>query len=82
MAKYKYKRVMVWWVDTAHYRGWQLDGHDDLRPAEVRTVGWLIEKTDETLTIAQSITSDLTADVLVIPAQCVREITTLEKRKR
>jgi len=68
--------VEVTWVDAASDRnGWQPIGDEEAKPTQqvIYTIGYLLEKTDRYVHLAQSISEsmDQTAERITIPAGCV-----------
>ena len=75
MAK-KHPAVIVKWRDSASLRGWQ-DIDTKHGPAEITTIGWLIEKNKKQVLIASCVSYEGSIrDALAIPRSCV---TSLEK---
>jgi hypothetical protein len=79
----KPRPVMIEWVDSCHWSpGQWVDGDifDDgeATACMVVSVGWLMQKTDDAITLCQSITeADDLSGLFVIPRACVLSITTL-----
>ncbi len=64
------RRVRVKWTDAAGYHGWQsLDFRPG--PAPCETIGYLVERTDEYITVAHTMSDEGMADVVVIPKRCL-----------
>lgn len=70
--------VIVGWVDSRTRGGWlsreeylELSG----KPAECVSVGWLLEDTDDHLTLLQSASELWVSDSMTIPRGCVVYIT-------
>jgi len=73
------KGVEVTWVDAASDRnGWQPHGAKDAQPSQqvIHTIGYLLEKTDRYVHLAQSISEEMdqTSERITIPAGCVIQI--------
>jgi len=71
--------VEVAWVDAASDRnGWQSVGSHEAKPSQqvIYTVGYLLEKNDRYVHLAQSVSEqmDQTAERITIPAGCVLTI--------
>lgn len=49
--------VLVVWLDSGGHSGWVADEHCNCRPLRIYTLGWLIRKTAQALTVASSATS-------------------------
>ncbi len=61
------KLTVVDWLDAAQHVGWH-DSAEELSPAEIRSVGYLVYQDKKTIRLAQSVTRDGgVGDVLVIP---------------
>mgnify|MGYP003662644038 CR=1 FL=1 len=77
------QRVCVLWLDiTSKTEPWIcLDEAVEMRPATMRTVGWIIEDTPDYITIASTIdtTDDLVGDVNCIPRGVIVEIRHITK---
>ena len=79
------QRVCILWLDiTNKTEPWiGLDEAIDMRPATMRTVGWIIEDAADYITIASTVdtTDDLVGDVNCIPRGVILEISHLPKDK-
>ncbi len=68
------------WIDSAASDGWQDEGHAaDTTPSRCMTVGWILKKTREHITLAGS-RSDLDncSQVMSIPRKCIVSIKILD----
>lgn len=74
------KTVKVTWVDASTKSGWTDRQDVELTPALVRSVGWLVEETKDSISLASSFgrngPGDF-ADYLTIPTSCVQSVETL-----
>jgi len=72
--------VIVLWKDIVSDCSWQPKDNVDIEPALCKSVGWLIEKNEETIKIAGSQNSQDWGDVTCIPTVNVIEIKNLRKK--
>jgi len=71
------KAIRLTWLDSCTESHWAQDAQPGL--AEIRSLGWLIQQTDELITIAQSLDSDgNSAERLTVPVVTVTDITYLQ----
>ena len=73
------KPVLVEWVDSVEVTGWRL--LDDIPPCTtfpVRTMGWLIEESDEAITVAGSLGVDQACGMMRIPVVAIKRIINLD----
>ncbi len=75
------EKVCVEWVDSSVVQGWELQECAERDVAHCSSVGWLLEKTQERVTIAQSqSTTGSIMNTLTIPRGAVTAIITLRQR--
>lgn len=67
--------VCVKWVDTAAYPGW-IGSRDTMpnKPLEVDSVGWMAERSDESIVLAMSASEYKIGDLLVIPTRNILNV--------
>lgn len=71
--------VEVWWLDSHGRDGWTKYGDPvDPRAAACKTVGYVLDETDEFLTVASSIGDDQFCQEMSIPKGCVRKVRRLK----
>jgi hypothetical protein len=72
----KIKIIEIEWVDSCGFGpSWEKkDSLEPLYPSSVRSTGFLVEKTRQHITIAQSISSDQLAGRLCIPNGCIKRV--------
>lgn len=70
----KHHAVIVTWKDSATLRGWNnIDAEH--APSEITTLGWLLRKTKDQVTITSCISDHgNTREALAIPRSCVVSI--------
>ena len=74
--------VEIEWIDSCAEGSWATKEEAALSVAHVRSVGFLVEKTAKSLTLAQSIdTEGNTAERLTVPRVTIVKETLLQKRK-
>ena len=79
MSEKKYKLVHVQWVDITQ----QPDGYwtekDNFNPADVDSLGYLVQQNNKFITIAQSVVDDGSwGGVTSIPVGCIYKISRLK----
>lgn len=76
-------RVEVEWADACSTRGWFSFGAAQEHEPEVCTsVGWLVQHTKATLTLAMSRSGQLVGDLLSIPSPQVQTVRRLSAPRR
>jgi hypothetical protein len=73
---------MVAWLDADGMDGWHFTDEvhrysAGMEPATIVTVGFIVQETEDYLTIAQSIAADGFGNIMRIPNQMVQKVTTL-----
>ena len=82
MSSNKIKIVEIEWIDSCSSRGWASKEHHigDFSVSSCRSTGYVIEKTKDIITLAQSLGDDTKniADTISIPLVAVKKIRTLK----
>ena len=75
--------VLVEWEDTAASHGWQTKADDEIAPAMIRSVGFVLEDSERGVNIMESFTVSMTAAEKnhgcnnFIPRSAIRKVTEL-----
>jgi hypothetical protein len=73
--------VEIEWTDSTFLHGWKkVRDFQDLRPDVCRSVGYLVSRTVEAVTIVQSMGGDEYGDGITIPTKTIRRIRRLQVR--
>ena len=74
------KLILINWVDSSSSDGWQyLDSAKEHHPSNCRTVGWLLTKTKDYVTVAATqCDSELWSQLMSIPRKCITNIRIIE----
>ena len=70
------KLVKIVWVDSATIDGWvSVDFAESFDPSECVTVGWVVKKTREYITVTSSRSDTVNySQLMTIPRKCVTSI--------
>ena len=72
--------VCVAWQDSCSEAEWLHDAEATMHVAEIHSVGWLLEDTDDQVTLAQSVDWEgKTGERLTMPKSVVTNITVLRE---
>ncbi len=76
----KIKKVEIEWIDSkSGPDGWERwDDLDSLEPVKCKTVGYLVENTDEYKILASAISENQVLGRIAIPSVCVLKTTVLK----
>ena len=74
----KWDLILVRWYDTVGQGPVWEEDNDDLKPAWAETIGFVLYKNKNYLTLCGSKTEDVISDKTVIPQGCVYEVIKLE----
>lgn len=66
---------IIWWVDSRSDDGWTSREDLDIRAAQITTVGFVIEETDDVLCLANSkcAHTNQLSGIMFIPKACIRK---------
>ncbi len=70
------KLVKIDWVDSATIDGWvSVDYAEGFNPSECETVGWVVKKTAEYITVTASKSDTVNySQLMTIPRKCISSI--------
>ena len=72
----KLKCYEVVWADSCTRDGWDcVESYLDMVPAEVTSIGWLLSKTRQSVTLVQNFSPNgLVSSSITIPRGCIKEM--------